>query len=330
MPVEQHLTDRNLALELVRVTEAGALAAARLVGRGEKEEADGAAVNAMRIAFQSVHIRGTVIIGEGEKDHAPMLYNGEAVGFGDGPEIDIAVDPVEGTNAVAYGRPNGLAVIGCTPKGGMFNPGRSYYCKKLVVGKEAANVIDLDAPVADNLKKIAFALGKPVSELNIFVLDKPRHVGLINDIRIAGARIHLYTDGDVAGALMAADPRHQMDVLMGIGGTPEAVITACALKGTGAQMLTRLNPLSDEERKNIEADGISIDTIRSVDDLITSNESYFAATGITEGELLDGVAYRGEYAITSSMATRGRTGTTRYIQAWHNRKKLATMSSIRY
>ena len=330
MSVEQHLTDRNLALELVRVTEAGALAAARLVGRGEKEEADGAAVSAMRIAFQSVHIRGTVIIGEGEKDHAPMLYNGEAVGFGDGPEIDIAVDPVEGTNAVAYGRPNGLAVIGCTPKGGMFNPGRSYYCKKLVVGKEAANVIDLDAPVADNLKKIAFALGKPVSELNIFVLDKPRHVGLINDIRIAGARIHLYTDGDVAGALMAADPRHQMDVLMGIGGTPEAVITACALKGTGAQMLTRLNPLSDEERKNIEADGISIDIIRSIDDLITSNESYFAATGITEGELLDGVAYRGEYAITSSMATRGRTGTTRYIQAWHNRKKLATMSSIRY
>lgn len=330
MSVEQHLTDRNLALELVRVTEAGALAAARLVGRGEKEEADGAAVSAMRIAFQSVHIRGTVIIGEGEKDHAPMLYNGETVGFGDGPEIDIAVDPVEGTNAVAYGRPNGLAVIGCTPKGGMFNPGRSYYCKKLVVGKEAANVIDLDAPVADNLKKIAFALGKPVSELNIFVLDKPRHVGLINDIRIAGARIHLYTDGDVAGALMAADPRHQMDVLMGIGGTPEAVITACALKGTGAQMLTRLNPLSDEERKNIEADGISIDTIRSIDDLITSNESYFAATGITEGELLDGVAYRGEYAITSSMATRGRTGTTRYIQAWHNRKKLATMSSIRY
>lgn len=330
MPVEQHLTDRNLALELVRVTEAGALAAARLVGRGQKEEADGAAVNAMRIAFQSVHIRGTVIIGEGEKDHAPMLYNGEAVGFGDGPEIDIAVDPVEGTNAVAYGRPNGLAVIGCTPKGGMFNPGRSYYCKKLVVGKEAANVIDLDAPVADNLKKIAFALGKPVSELNIFVLDKPRHVGLINDIRIAGARIHLYSDGDVAGALMAADPRHQMDVLMGVGGTPEAVITACALKGTGAQMLTRLNPLSEEERKNIEADGISVDTIRSVDDLITSNESYFAASGITEGELLDGVAYRGEYAITSSMATRGRTGTTRYIQAWHNRKKLATMSSIRY
>lgn len=330
MPVEQHLTDRNLALELVRVTEAGALAAARLVGRGEKEEADGAAVNAMRIAFQSVHIRGTVVIGEGEKDHAPMLYNGENVGFGDGPEIEIAVDPVEGTNAVAYGRPNGLAVIGCTPKGGMFNPGRSYYCKKLVVCKEAANVIDLDAPVADNLKKIAYALGKPVSELNIFVLDKPRHVNLINEIRIAGARIHLYSDGDVAGALMAADPRHQIDVLMGVGGTPEAVITACALKGTGAQMLTQLNPLSDEERKNIEADGINIKQIRSVDDLITSNESYFAATGITEGELLNGVEYRGEYAITSSMATRGRTGTTRFIQALHNRKKLATMSSIRY
>lgn len=231
----QHLTDKNLALDLVRVTEAGALASARYFGRGDKEEADEVAVSAMRIAFQSVHIRGTVVIGEGEKDHAPMLYTGEKVGFGDGPELDIAVDPIEGTNAVAYGRPNAISVIGAVQKGGMFNPGHSYYCKKLVVGSEAASVIDIDAPTKDNMLKIAKAKGKAVSELNVFVLDKPRHTGLIQELRLLGARVHLYSDGDVAGALMAADPRHSMDVLIGIGGTPEAVITACALKGTGAR-----------------------------------------------------------------------------------------------
>lgn len=325
-----HLADKNLALDLVRVTEAGALAAARHYGRGDKEEADGAAVAAMRIAFQSVHIRGTVIIGEGEKDNAPMLYNGESVGFGDGPELDIAVDPIEGTNAIAFGRPNAISVIGAVAKGGMFNPGHSFYCKKIVVGKEAANVVNLDAPVKDNVQKVAKALGKPAHEINVFVLDKPRHTGLIQDLRLAGARVHLFSDGDVAGALMAADPRHRIDMLMGIGGTPEAVITACAIKGTGAQMLTQLNPLSLEEQASIEADGICLKTIRSVDDLITTDACYFAATGISEGDLLRGVDYRGEYAVTSSMTTRGRTGTQRFIEAWHNRKKLSTMSSISY
>lgn len=330
MSSNQHLTDKNLALDLSRVTEAGALAAARYFGRGDKEEADGAAVAAMRIAFQSVHIRGTVIIGEGEKDNAPMLYNGESVGFGDGPEVDIAVDPIEGTNAIAYGRPNAISVIGAVEKGGMFNPGHSFYCKKIVVGKEAANVIDIDAPTRVNLENIAKAIGKSVHDVNVFVLDKPRHTGLIQELRIAGARVHLYSDGDVAGALMAADPRDPMDVLMGIGGTPEAVITACALKGTGAQMLTRLTPLTEDERKSIEADGISIDTVRSVDDLITTDKCFFAATGISEGEILRGVEYKGEFAVTSSMTTRGRTGTVRFIQAWHNRKKLSGMSSVRY
>lgn len=327
---EQHLTDKNLALDLVRVTEAGALAAARYFGRGDKEEADGVAVSAMRIAFQSVHIRGTVVIGEGEKDHAPMLYHGEKVGFGDGPEVEIAVDPIEGTNAIAYGRPNAISVIGAVEKGGMFNPGHSYYCKKLVVGKDAAGVIDIDAPTKDNLIKIAKAIGKPLSELNVFVLDKPRHTGLIQELRLTGVRVHLHMDGDVAGALMAADPRHPMDVLMGIGGTPEAVITACALKGTGAQMLTRLTPLSLEEERRIKDDGIDLDMIRGVDDLITTDKCYFAASGISEGDILHGVEYKGEYAVTTSMCTRGRTGTVRYIQAWHNRKKLTAMSSVRY
>lgn len=330
MATRQHLTDKNLALDLVRVTEAGALAAAHYFGRGDKDEADGAAVAAMRIAFQSVHIRGKVIIGEGEKDNAPMLYNGETVGYGDGPEVEIAVDPIEATNAIAYGRPNAISVIGAVEKGGMFNPGHSFYCKKLVVGKDAADVIDLEAPTRDNMIKIAKAKGKPVGELNVFVLDKPRHIGLIQELRLLGVRVHLHSDGDVAGALMAADPRHSMDVLIGIGGTPEAVITACALKGSGAQMLTKMEPMSVAEQKAIEADGIDISAIRGVDDIITTDKCYFAATGISEGEVLHGVEYKGEYAVTSSMATRGRTGTIRYIQAWHNRKKLATMSSVRY
>ena len=212
----------------------------------------------------------------------------------------------------------------------MFNPGHSFYCKKIVVGKDAANVIDLDAPVRDNVNKVSKAIGKNPGELNVFVLDKPRHVGLIQELRLAGARVHLFSDGDVAGALMAADPRHRIDMLIGIGGTPEAVITACALKGSGAQMLTQLNPLSIEEQQSIEADGIDIKAIRSVDDLITTDTCYFAATGISEGDLLRGVEYRNEYAVTSSMTSRGRTGTQRFIEAWHNRKKLSTMSSIIY
>lgn len=328
--LNQHLSDKNLALDLVRVTEAAALAAARYHGRGDKEEADGAAVAAMRIAFQSVHIKGNVMIGEGEKDKAPMLYHGEQVGFGDGAEVDIAVDPIEGTNAVAYGRPNAIAVVGAVDRGHMFNPGHSFYCKKLVVGADAASVIDLDAPLRDNLANIAKAKGKSISDLNVFVLDKPRHQGLIQELRLAGARVYMQPDGDVAGALMAADPRHYLDVLVGVGGTPEAVITACALKGSGAQMLIKLNPLSDAERQSILDDGIDLNRIMSVDDLITTDKCYFAATGISSGELLHGVEYHGDYACTSSMTTRGRTGTIRYIQAWHDRKKLSSMSSITY
>lgn len=328
--MQQHLADKNIALDLVRVTEAAALAAARFFGRGDKEAADRAAVEAMRIAFQGLHVRGTVVIGEGEKDHAPMLYNGEKVGFGDGPEMDVAVDPVEGTNAVAFGYNNSMAVVGMVQKGGMFNPGPSFYCKKLAVSKDAANVIDIDAPIKDNLIKVAKAKGKPVSELKVFVLLKPRHEKLIRDIRMAGARVVTHRDGDVAGAILAVDPRSSVDMLVGTGGTPEAVLSCCAVKGSGGQMLTRLDPQSEEERKAIIEAGIDINQIRAVNDIITTDQCFFAATGITEGELLNGVRYKGDFGVTHSLTVRGRTGTIRYIQAWHDRKKLAKMSSIDY
>lgn len=328
--MQQHLADKNIALDLVRVTEAAALASARYVGLGNKELVDRAAVDAMRIAFQSIHIKGTIVIGEGEKDEAPMLYTGEKVGFGDGAEFDIAVDPIDGTSCVAGGKPNGIAAVGISPKGTMFNPGHSFYCEKMAVGAEAANVIDLDAPIKDNIVNVAKALGKKVGELKVFVLDKPRHEQLIKDIHLAGARVMVHSDGDIAGALMAIDPTTDIDLLVGIGGTPEAVITACAIKGTGGQMLTRLAPKTEAEKEAIIKDGFDLNAIRTVDELVTSDQCFFAATGVTPGELLDGVRYRGEYTLTSSISSRGRTGTRRYIQAWHDRAKLSKMSTVEY
>ena len=328
--MQQHLADKKIALDLVRVTEAAALASARYTGLGDKELVDRAAVDAMRIAFQSLHIQGTIVIGEGEKDEAPMLYTGEKLGFGDGLEFDIAVDPIDGTSCVAGGRPNGIAAVGIALKGTMFNPGHSYYCEKMAVGAEAAGVIDLDAPIKDNIQKVAKALGKDVRELKVFVLDKPRHEQLIKDIHAAGARVMVHSDGDIAGALMAVDPIADIDMLVGIGGTPEAVVTACGIKGTGGQMLTRLAPKTEAEREAIIKDGVDLKAIRTVDDLITSDQCFFAATGVTPGELLDGVHYKGNYTLTSSICSRGRTGTRRYIQAWHDRAKLSKMSSIEY
>lgn len=328
--MQQHLADKNIALDLVRVTEAAALASARYTGLGDKELVDRAAVDAMRIAFQSLHIQGTIVIGEGEKDEAPMLYTGEKLGFGDGLEFDIAVDPIDGTSCVAGGRPNGIAAVGIALKGTMFNPGHSYYCEKMAVGAEAAGVIDLEAPIKDNIQKVAKALGKDVRELKVFVLDKPRHEQLIKDIHAAGARVMVHSDGDIAGALMAVDPIADIDMLVGIGGTPEAVVTACGIKGTGGQMLTRLAPKTEAEREAIIKDGVDLKAIRTVDDLITSDQCFFAATGVTPGELLDGVHYKGNYTLTSSICSRGRTGTRRYIQAWHDRAKLSKMSSIEY
>lgn len=322
--------ERNLAFDLVRVTEGAALASARWLGRGDKHAGDGAAVDAMRLLFASLPISGQVVIGEGEKDQAPMLYVGERIGCGGGPEVDIAVDPVEGTNLLAYGRPNAIAVVGAAPAGCMYAPGRSYYMQKLVVGAAARDVIDLDAPVAVNLDRISAALGKDVNDLVVFVLDKPRHVDLINQIRRTGARIQLHTDGDVAGALMAVDPNVDVDVMMGIGGTPEGVLSACAIKGMGGAMLARLAPKTPEEAANIKEDGMDITRILTHDDLVRGDDAFFAATGISGGPFLRGVRYSGAGAFTHSMIIRGKTGTVRYVEACHNWDKLMQISSIQY
>lgn len=321
---------RNLAMDLVRVTEAAALASARWLGKGAKEDGDKAAVDAMRLGFNALDIKGFVVIGEGEKDEAPMLYNGEKVGMGTGLAVDIAVDPVEGTNLLATGRPNAISVVGAALSGTMYNPGPSFYMRKLVAPAPAAGVIDLDAPVADNLKAVAKALGKDVNDLVVFVLDKPRHQKLIAEIRAAGARIQLHTDGDVSGALMAVDARTEVDMMMGTGGTPEGVISACAIRGMGGQMLARLDPQSEKEKQSILEAGISLTEILSVESLVTTDEVFFAATGISGGTFLGGVRYDGIGATTHSMAIRGRTGTTRYMEAHHNWDKLMRISTIAY
>ncbi|MDL2317202.1 class II fructose-bisphosphatase [Desulfovibrio sp. OttesenSCG-928-A18] len=320
----------NLALDLVRVTEAAALASARWLGRGNKEEGDKAAVDAMRLSFNSLNIKGTVIIGEGEKDEAPMLYNGEKVGSGNGPALDIAVDPVEGTNLLAYGRPNAICVVGAAPAGTMYNPGPSYYMRKLVVPAAAQHAVDLDAPVADTLKKVAKSLGKDVDDLVVFVLDKARHQRLIQSIREVGARIQLHSDGDVAGALMAVDPRSEVDMMIGTGGTPEGVLAACAIKGMGGQILARLDPQSYVEKEAIQQAGIDIRDTLTTDSLIKSDEVYFAATGLSGGTFLQGVTYSGNGAVTHSMVIRARTGSIRYIEAHHNWERLMKISSVAY
>ncbi|SDN79630.1 fructose-1,6-bisphosphatase II [Desulfonauticus submarinus] len=322
--------NRNLALDLVRVTEAAALASARWLGKGQRKAGDQAGVDAMRFVFNSLDIKGTVIIGEGEKDKAPMLFNGEQVGKGIGPEVDVAVDPVEGTNLLALGRPNAISVVGIAPKGSMYNPGPSYYMKKLVVPEEAKDVIDLDAPVEDTLKKVARALGKDVDDLVVFVLDKPRHVTLIENIRKAGARIQLHTDGDVAGSLMAVDPISEVDIMMGTGGTPEGVLSACAIKALGGQMLCKLDPQKEKEKQALIEQGYNLNRIFTVDDLITSDDVFFAATGISGGTFLAGVKYTGDGAITHSLVIRGKTGTVRRIQAYHKWDKLMKISGIKY
>lgn len=317
-------------MELVRVTEAAAMNAARWMGRRQKELGDQAAVDAMRLMLDTVDMDGIVVIGEGEKDEAPMLYNGEKVGNGDGPEVDVAVDPVEGTTLLAKGQPNAIAVIGVAPRGSMWNPGPGFYMEKIAVGPEAAGVIDLDAPVAVNLQKIAKVKGKDISDLTVFVLERPRHDKLIAEIAAAGARVALYGDGDVAGALMAAMPDTNIDVMMNVGGTPEGVITACAIKSVGGQLLGRLSPQSQAEKEALEAGGLDLNRILSVDDLVSGDDIHFAATGITTGRLLRGVRYAGGSARTYSMSIRGRSGTIRYIEAVHQWDKLMKISDIDY
>ncbi len=321
---------QNLALEILRVTESAALSAARWLGKGEKILGDKAAVDAMRLSFNSLQIQGTVIIGEGEKDEAPMLFNGEKLGTGNGPAVDIAVDPVEGTNLLALGRPNAIAVVGMSRAGSMFNPGPSYYMKKLVVPAEAKGVVELDAPVRENLKSIARALDKDVDDLVVFVLDKPRHKELIREIRQAGARIQLHTDGDVAGSLMAVDPTYDVDVMMGTGGTPEGVLSACAIRGVGGRLLARLDPQSEEEKQRIIDAGIDLNQPLTENILVNDEDPLFAATGLSGGTFLKGVRYEGGGAFTHSLVIRGKTGTVRYIESRHNWDKLMKFSALSY
>jgi fructose-1,6-bisphosphatase II len=322
--------EKNLAFDLVRVTETAALASARWLGRGDKNAGDRAAVDAMRISFATLNIRGTIVIGEGEKDEAPMLYNGEKVGMGEGPALDVAIDPVEGTSLLAYGRHNAISVVGGAPAGAMFNPGPSFYMQKLVVNAEARNVIDLDASVKTNLNHIAKALGKAISDLVVFVLDKPRHEQLIQQIRLAGARIQLHTDGDVSGALMTVDPHAEVDVMMGTGGSPEGVLAACAIKGMGGQMLCRLDPQSYVEQEAIQNAGIDVREVLTAENLVRSNDAFFAATGISGGSFLRGVRYTGHGAVTHSMIIRAKTGTLRYVESYHNMDLLSRISAVQY
>jgi fructose-1,6-bisphosphatase II len=323
--------DRNLAIELVRTTEAAALAAARWQGRGAKEDGDQAAVDAMRQVLATIEMDGTVVIGEGEKDEAPMLYNGEAVGSGQAPKVDIAVDPIDGTRLLAEGRPGSIAVIAAAPGGAMFDPGPCVYMEKLIVGPDAADAIDIDAPIADNLARIAKAKRRQIRDLTVVMLDRDRHEDVKRQVREAGARLQLITDGDVAAGILAAwDERPGVDLLYGIGGTPEGVISACSVKALGGQMLGRLWPRSDEERRAAIEAGYDLDVVLDADDLVTSDDCFFACTGITPGQLVDGVSFDGHGALTDSLVMRGKSGTVRVIRARHRLSKLREYSSITY
>jgi fructose-1,6-bisphosphatase II len=324
------LPDRNLAMELVRVTEAAALAAGRWVGRGDKIAADQAAVDAMRLMIDSVSMDGVVVIGEGEKDEAPMLFNGERVGIGAGPETDVAVDPIDGTTLTSVGQPNALSVIALAPRGAMFFPGAAMYMEKIATGPEAADAIDLTAPVAENIRAVAKAKGKRPEEVTVTILARPRHEDMIREIREAGARAFLITDGDVAGAIVAAIPRTEVDMLIGIGGTPEGVVAAAALKCMGGAIQGRLYPRNDEERRSLLDDGYDLERVLSADDLAAGDDLFFAATGITDGYLLEGVKYWPDGATTYSMVMRSRSGTIRYVKSDHAFEKLERFSSIDY
>ncbi len=321
---------RNLALELVRVTEAAALAAGRFMGRGAKEVADKAAVDAMRLVLNSIEMDAVVVIGEGEKDEAPMLFNGERLGTGSPPEVDIAVDPIDGTRPLANGFVNSIATVAIAPRGAMFNPGPVFYMNKIAVGPEAKGVIDIEAPVKVNLERIAKAKDMHINDLTVVILDRPRHAELVKEVRACGARIRLIPDGDVAGALMTAWPDAGIDVLMGIGGTPEGVLAACALRGMDGEIQAKLFPRSEEEKHRAEEMGYDFDTILGMDDLVSSENVFFAATGITNGELLDGVKYYSHGARTDSLVIRGLTGTVREIVARHNFTKLNPISEVEY
>jgi fructose-1,6-bisphosphatase II len=327
----QERPDRNLALELVRVTEAAALAGGRYVGRGDKNAADKAAVDAMRLMIDTVSMHGTVVIGEGEKDEAPMLYNGEEVGNGSGSGVDVAVDPIDGTRLTALGQPNALAVIALAERGTMFFPGAAVYMEKVATGPEAADAIDITAPPEENIRRVAKAKGMRPEEIAVTILDRDRHTDLIARVREVGAKVFLITDGDVAGAISAATTRRSgIDLLLGIGGTPEGVIAAAALKCLGGAMQGRLYPRNDEERGKLLDDGFDLDRVLTTNDLVAGEDVFFAATGITTGSLLRGVKYWPDGATTWSLVMRSRSGTVRWIEAEHRFEKLERYSAIEY
>jgi fructose-1,6-bisphosphatase II len=321
--------DRNLAMEMVRVTEAAALAAGRWVGRGEKEGADQSAVDAMRLMLDTVSMDGIVVIGEGEKDEAPMLYNGEKVGNGEGPAVDVAVDPIDGTRLLSKGMGNALSVVAVAERGTMFDPGPAVYMEKLAVGPEAAEAIELDAGPEENVRKVARAKGIDPEDVSVVVLDRPRHEDLVTRIRKAGARVRFITDGDVAGAILAATS-DTADILMGVGGTPEGVVTACALTCVGGAIQGKLYPRDDGERRALLDAGYDLEKTLTTSELVSGKEVFFAATGVTDGALLRGVRYRADRALTYSMVMRSHSGTVRHIDSTHQIEKLMRFSSIEY
>jgi fructose-1,6-bisphosphatase II len=325
-----HAPDRNLALELTRVTEAAAMAAARWVGRGDKNGADGAAVNAMRRLINSVSMRGVVVIGEGEKDNAPMLFNGEEVGDGTGPACDVAVDPIDGTRLCANGMSNAIAVLAVAERGSMYDPSAVFYMSKLVTGPAAADVVDISAPAAANVAAVAKAKGGSPQDVTVVILDRPRHADLITEVRQTGARIHLITDGDVAGAIMAARDGTGIDLLLGVGGTPEGIIAACALKCLGGVIQGKLAPRDEAERRRALDAGHDLDRVLTTDDLVASDDVFFAATGITDGELMAGVRYKSGGATSHSLVMRSRSGTIRSIHSEHQLWKLRAYASVNF
>ena len=322
--------DRNLAMELVRVTEAAALAAARWMGRGDKEAADGAAVDAMRLMLDTVNMDGVVIIGEGEKDNAPMLYNGERIGNGQPPEMDIAVDPIDGTTLTSKGMGGALAVVAAAEKGTMFDPGPCVYMEKIAVGEEVADIVDIQAPIAENISRLAKARGTGPENITVTILDRPRHEQIVKEVREAGARIKFIADGDVAGAISAARGGTGVDMLLGVGGTPEGVIAAAAIKCLGGEIQGRLWPRNEEERDAAVQAGYELDKVLTTDDLVSGDDVFFAATGVTDGDLLNGVRYRGDNAITQSIVMRSRSGTVRQVDALHRTEKLKKFSDTLY
>jgi fructose-1,6-bisphosphatase II len=322
--------DRNLALELVRVTEAAALAAARLVGMGEKEAADQAAVDAMRLVLSTVHMDGVVVIGEGEKDEAPMLYNGEQIGDGSPPHVDIAVDPLEGTRLTALGMPNAVAVIALSARGTMFDPGPVMYMEKLAGGEDIADLLDLDVPLGEVVARVAKRRACDIRDVMVVTLDRPRHEEGMKAIRDAGARVRLITDGDVAASLLAVSDRSPVSLLWGIGGTPEGVISSAAIKCIGGGFVGRLWPRDDDERKSALDQGYDLDKQLTQDDLVKGDDCFFSATGVTDGDVLQGVRYLGRTATTESIVMRSRSGTVRRVRAEHNRTKLREITGERY